>query len=185
MPWRLIAIQNRQLIAERLSARQLILHRISPSVCICVCVSCHASGMQLSHLHARAVYLSRACPCEQIAVSISSDLTDARLPTLKCTRGASDIQHERPPRHFIRSSTGAMLMDVPCLVHNTGRCLSHPVCRFSKLSHSLSTIHTRVEYTSCMYTCTLWTATCIASYVAAEPTSLCTCTEASKRYAYL
>ena len=42
------------IIAERLSARQLILHRISPSVCMCVCVSCHASVMQLTRLCARA-----------------------------------------------------------------------------------------------------------------------------------
>ena len=106
------------LVAERFSARQLILHRISPSVCMCVCV-CPVTLQECNYLtYVRAqVHLHGAWPYEQIERLHRRASVSVQVHNASC---ASDIQHELPQRHFVRLSTGPTLTDTTCLMHNTG-----------------------------------------------------------------
>ena len=95
--------------AERLSARQLVLHWISPKrscmrVCLCMC---QTSWMQPTRFHACAGLLK---------LWHGHTTTTARvtwptyLPALKCTV----IQHKLPP-HLVRLSTVFRIADAVCL----------------------------------------------------------------------
>lgn len=71
------------IFAERLSARQLILHRILPNVCVCVFgCTCHASGMQSTRqLRARAAQVYRSS-----GMAIRPERLDPHVSQHECTR---------------------------------------------------------------------------------------------------